>query len=176
MSATTRAAGSIAKRKTEETHRFVAVIYKVWLLRCVSVPEEICSRFAPARSVPVVATIAGRTMRTTLVPAGGKSYRLFLPGPIRKAAKADTGDPVGITLRVDRASREPVLPADLAAAFRRAPAAKKEYDHATVALRREVVGYTEKKKRPETRARHIARCMEVLAQRWEKRKARKREK
>ena len=166
----------LRRNSPSQCYEFIAVIYKIGILRCVSVPEEICSRFAPARSVAVVATIAGRTMRTTLVPAGGKSYRLFLPGPIRKAAKADTGDPVGITLRVDRASREPVLPADLAAAFRRAPAAKKEYDHATVALRREVVGYTEKKKRPETRARHIARCMEVLAQRWEKRKRRMRKK
>ena len=154
------------------THRFVAVIYKVWLLRCVSVPEEICRTLPAARSIPVTATIAGRTIRTTLMAAGAGSYRLFLDTAIRKAAGVDAGDPVGVTLRLDRASREPVLPADLAAALRRNPKAKKEFERATATLRREVVRYTEKKNNPETRRRHIARCMEALAQRWEKRERR----
>ena len=156
----------------DQTHRFVAVISKVWILRCVSVPEEICRTFPAMRSVPVVVTVAGRTIRTTLTAAGGGSYRLFLDGAIRKAAGVDAGDPVGITLRLDTASREPAVPRDLAEALRRNPAAKKEFDHATVALRREVVRYLEKKRRPETRAKHIARCMRVLAERWEKRKGR----
>jgi hypothetical protein len=155
-----------------ETHRFVAVIYKVWILRCVSVPEEICRALPAVRSVPVVVTVAGRTIRTTLTAAGGGGYRLFLDGAIRKAAGVDAGDPVGITLRLDTASREPVLPPDLAEALRRSPAAKKEFNHATVALRREVVRYVEKIKRPETRAKHIVRGMRVLAERWEKRKRR----
>jgi len=150
----------------------VAVIYKVWILRCVSVPEEICRTLPQMRSVPVVITVAGRTMRTTLMAAGGGSYRLFLDATIRKAAGADAGDPVGITLRVDRASREVTPPPDLAEALQRTPAATKEFEHATTALRREVVRYIEKKKRPEARARHIARCVKVLAERWEKRQRR----
>jgi Bacteriocin-protection, YdeI or OmpD-Associated/Domain of unknown function (DUF1905) len=156
------------------THRFVAVIYKVWILRCVSVPEEICRTLPQTRSVPVVATVAGRTMRTTVMAVRGGGYRLFLDAAIRKAAGVDAGDPVGVTLRVDRASREPIVPPDLARALRNAPAAKKEFEHATATLRREVVRYVEKKKGAETRARHIARCMEVLARRWEKRKRRMR--
>jgi hypothetical protein len=165
-------ASRTSKRQKDETHRFVAVIYKVWILRCVSVPEEICRALPAMRSVPVVVTVAGRTMRTTLMAAGGGSYRLFLDGPIRKAAGVDAGDPVGITLRLDTASREPALAPDLAEALRRSPAAKKEFEHATVAFRREVVRYIEKIKGAETRARHIVRGMRVLAERWEKRKRR----
>jgi len=159
-----------------ETHRFVAVIYKVGILRCVSVPEEVCTRLARGRSrcLPVVATVAGQSKRTTLVPAAGGSYRMFLDGAMRKAAGADAGDPVGVSLRLDRASREMPVPKDFRTALAREPNARRYFASGTAALRREVLRYIEQAKAAATRARRIANCVQVLAARARKKSRRAR--
>lgn len=159
-------------RSRGETHRFVAVIDKVGILRCVSVPEEVGARLARGRerTVPVVVTVGGQTTRTSLLPAAGGSYRLFLDRAMRKAAGADAGDPVGVTLRIDRASREMPVPEDFAAALARAPDAKGYFASGTMALRREVLRYIEQAKAATTRARRIRNCVGVLAERAKKRK------
>jgi len=173
MTATTRGAG---KAGSAEAHQFVAVIYKMWIMRCVSVPEQICSKLGRAARLPVVVTIAGRSLRTTLVAASGGGYRLFLNGAIRKAAGVGVGDPVAVSLRVDTASREPVVPPDLARALRAAPEAKKYFDGATTGTRREVVRYVEQPKSEAARGRRIARCISVMVTRWEKKQERLRAK
>jgi len=159
-----------------ETHRFVGVIYRVGILRCVSVPDEIRARLAPgrARTVPVVATVAGQTLRTTLMPAAGGNFRLFLNGAMRKASGADAGDPVGVSLRLDRASREMPVPTDFAAALSRAPEARSYFLGRTTALRREVLRYIEQAKAPATRARRIGNCVRVLTARAKKQSGRAR--
>jgi len=146
-------------------HEFVAVIYKIGILRCVSVPEDVAAHFAPGRAVPVVITVAGRTARTTLLPAGGGGFRLYLDGAMRKAAGADSGDPVGIALRPDRASREMPAPRDLARALARVPAAQREYHAATAAMRREILRYIEKAKARATCERRVVHCVRLLAER-----------
>lgn len=159
----------------ERTHRFVGVIYKVGILRCVSVPEEICARLRRGhpRTVPVVATVAGQSLRTTLLPAAGGNYRLFLNRAMRKAAGVDAGDPIGVSLRLDRASREMPVPDDFAAALSRAPDARRYFVEGTTALRREVLRYIEQAKAPATRVRRIGNCIRVLAQRGQKKKRRR---
>ena len=159
-----------------QLHRFVAVIYRVGILRCVRVPEEICARLRQgnARTVPVVATVAWQTLRTTLLPAAGGSYRLFLNRAMRKAAGADAGAPIGVSLRLDRASREMPVPEDFAAALSRASDARAYFAGGTTALRREVLRYIEQAKAPATRARRIANCVRVLTQRARKKKHRRR--
>jgi bacteriocin resistance YdeI/OmpD-like protein/uncharacterized protein DUF1905 len=151
-------------------HEFVAIIYKVGILRCVSVPEAVCAQLTSGRAVPVVITVAGRTARTTLLPAARGGFRLYLDGAMRKAAGADAGDPVGIALRLDRASREMPVPSDLAGALARVPAAQREYRAATTALRREILRYIEKAKAPSTRARRLAHCVHMLTGRARKKR------
>jgi hypothetical protein len=155
-------------------HEFIAVIYKIGILRCVSVPEKVCAQFASARAVPVVVTVAGRTRRTTLLPAGGGNYRLFLDGAMRKATGADAGDSVRITLRWDRGSRELPVPRDLARALARVPTAQREFRTITTALRREIIRYIEKAKAPATRTRRIEHAVQVLAERAKKKSRRER--
>jgi len=159
----------------KEAHRFVAVIYRVGILRCVSVPEQVCARLGRgrARTLPVVATVAGQTTRTSLLPAAGGNYRLFLNRAMRKASAADTGDPIGVTLRLDRASREMPVPEDFAAALACAPEARTYFLEKSTALRREVLRYIQQAKVAETRARRIRNCIRVLAQRALKLKRRR---
>jgi len=162
------------KHPPSRRHEFIAVIYKIGILRCVSVPEEVCARFARGRAAPVVITVAGRTRRTTLLPAGGGGYRVFLDGAMREAAGADAGDPVSITLRADRTSREMRAPRDLTRALARVPVAQREYRAATTAMRRAILRYIEKAKAPATRARCIAHCVRVLVARARKKRRRAR--
>ncbi len=154
------------------THRFVAVIYRVGILRCVTVPEEIGAQLKHdgARTLPVLTTVAGQTLRTTLLPAAGGSYRLFLNRAMREAAGADAGDPIGISLRLDRASREMPVPDDFAVALRLAPQARSYFAGGTTGLRREVLRYIERARAPATRARRIKNCVCVLNQRARKKK------
>jgi hypothetical protein len=153
-------------------HRFVAAIYKIGILRCVSVPPEIVAQFPGGRAVPVAATVAGRTKRTTLIPASDGTFRLYLDTAMRKAAGVDAGEPVAVALCLDHASRELPVPGDFNRALARVAPAKREFAAATPAMRREVLRYIEHAKAPETRARHIAQCVRVLAGRWKKRKTR----
>ena len=148
------------------------MIYNIGIVRYVSVPEEACARFAPARTVPVVATVGGRTVRTTLVPAGRGNYRLALNSTQRKAAGVGAGDPVSVTFRLDTASHAVPTPRDFIAALRGAPAARKYFRAATRAQRLEVARYIEQAKAPQTRARRIANCVRVLGERWKKKSAR----
>ena len=94
-----------------KTHRFLATIYKIWMMRHVDVPEEVSALLTKAhvgagtgqrstaskpRYIPVVAIVNGRSVRTTLVPAGAGRYRLQLNTALRKAADADAGDVVSV--------------------------------------------------------------------------------
>jgi len=164
----TARARSLGEESPARTHHFVAVIYKMWIMRCVSVPEEICRKLGLAARLPVVATIAGRPIRTTLVAASGGGYRLFLNGAMRKAAGVGVGDPVAVSLRVDTASREPIVPPDLARALRGAPRAKRYFENATPAKRREVVRYLDQPRSPEARARRLVKFIAAMNQQWEK--------
>ena len=154
-------------------HRFVAVIYRIGILRCVSVPPDVVVQLPRRRTLPVAATVGGKTKRTTLISAGQGSYRLFLDTAMRRAAGADTGDPVGVAFRLDRASPDMPAPPDFARALARVAEARREFAASTPAMRREVLRYIEHAKAPETRARHIAHCVRVLAQRAKQRNARR---
>ena len=164
-------AGTQANRR-DAVHRFVAVIYKIGILRCVSVPPDVAAAFPQGPAVPVVATVAGKTKRTTLVPAGRGGFRLYIDTAMRKAAGADAGEPVAVALRPDRSSHDLAVPADFTRALAHLPEARREFAASTPAMRREVVRYIEHSKAPETRARHIANCVRVLTQRWKKRQKR----
>ena len=104
--------------------RFLPTIYKIWMLRYVTLPEDIGRAFAKGsgqeKYIPVVAIKHSRRARTTLVPPGGSRYRLQFNATLRKAARADVGDVVSVELRLDRATRGVPLPPELRAAPERA--------------------------------------------------------
>lgn len=154
--------GRSKQTQDEPLHRFVAVIYKIGILRCVSVPPEVIALFPPTRPLAVAATVAGKTKRTTLIPAGHGSYRLYLDTAMRKAAGVDAGEPVAVALRLDRSPRNLPVPPDFTRALARQAIAKREFDASTPTMRREVLRYIEHAKAPETRVRHIANCIRGL--------------
>jgi len=163
----------------KQARRFLATIYKIWMLRYVDVPEDIgralaieyAGRAGEARKktklkyIPVVAIVNGRSTRTTLVPAGGGRYRLQFNATLRKAARADVGEVAGIELRIDRESRELPIPPDLRAALKTHPVQRKVFEKLGVGTRRQFLLYLSKAKSPEVRRKRIARLMDVLLER-----------
>jgi hypothetical protein len=165
----------------ERSAPFLATIYKIWMLRYVDVPEDvglaIAKKYAAAtkpanrsgkkalpKHIPVVATSNNRSTRTTLVPAGAGRYRLQVNATLRKAARADVGEVIGISLKIDLASRDLPVPPELEAALKSRPRLKKEFDRLTVAGRMQFLRWFSAKS-PEVRKKRLPRALEVLTER-----------
>jgi hypothetical protein len=180
-------------RVKSQSQKFLATIYRIWMMRHVDVPGEISRMLAQdlaasgkltkaaklaeraeatkqsksklPKYIPVVAIVNGRTSRTTLVPAGDGRYRMQINTALRKAAHADVGDAVSVELRLDLASRELPVPADLRAALKEHPKARKAFDQLAPGHRRQFIQWFDSAKAPETRIRRIGRAIDVLLER-----------
>jgi hypothetical protein len=143
---------------------FAASIYKVGVIRYVDVPREISKRFGSAAHVPVIGTVEGVPVRTTLVSRGKGSYRMAIHGDIRKKLRVDSGAVVEIAIQLDEESREPELPPALVLALRNAPKAQRRFRAVTTALRRQIVRYLIAVKSQEALERRVTR----FVARWER--------
>ena len=120
--------------------------------------KEVFGRGRP----PVRATVNGYEYRTTLAPYGSEYY-LGVNAAVRQGAQIQAGDRVTVTLAADDAPRIVKPPADLARALKANPAAKARWEELSFTHRREYAEAIEKAKKPETRARRIAKAVEQLA-------------
>jgi hypothetical protein len=162
----------------------MATIYKIWMMRHVDVPADVAhalvkeisrgarakTRRNPARSatlkyIPVVAMVNGKSVRATLVPAGGGRYRMQINTALRKAARADVGDMVGVELRIDRASRSLPVPPDLRAGLKPHPKAWKAFEALTPRQHRQFIGWFDSAKSAQARRRRLDRAIDVLLER-----------
>jgi hypothetical protein len=161
------------------SHKFLATIYRIWMMRHVDVPEDVSSKLAKqagkarlnaargkkVKYIPVVATVDGVSARTTLVPAGAGRYRLQINTAQRKAAHADTGDVIHVELTVDTASRTLPVPADLQAALKKHPKAAKAFDGFAPGMRRQFIMWFDSAKSPAARLKRLERAMDILLER-----------
>lgn len=157
--------------------KFLATIYKIWMMRHVDVPDKIARRLqkqmasgkrgtqAKPKYIPVVAIVGGKSTRTTLVPAGGGHYRMQINTAQRKAAGVDAGEVVSVELRIDLASRAVAVPADLQAALAKHPKARKAFEAMPPGHRRQFLMWCASGKRPETRRKHLDRAVDHLLER-----------
>jgi hypothetical protein len=106
------------KTNSHPARRFLAKIYRIWMMRHIDVPDKIARSLAKeweavqskqsgrakakqlrrTKYIPVHATLNGNTARMTLLPAGSGRYRIQLNTALRRAARADAGDTVKIEL------------------------------------------------------------------------------
>jgi hypothetical protein len=165
----------------------MATIYKIWMMRHVNVPDDVARALAkqigsrgrsserrktakPKRPtkpkyMPVVATVNGKSARTTLVPAGAGRYRMQINAAQRKAAHADAGDVVTVELRIDRASRSLPVPTDLSARLKRHPKAWKAFGGLAPGGRRQFIQWFDSAKSLAARQRRLDRAVDVLLER-----------
>jgi hypothetical protein len=166
---------------TLKTHPFLAMVYKIWMMRHIDVPEDVSSALieemqkaqksrarsetAKAKYIPVAAIVNRCSARTTLVPAGGGRFRMQINTALRKAARVDAGDLVSVELRLDRASRSLPVPPDLRAGLKSVPKAKKAFDALAPGHRRHFIQWFDSAKSPEARQRRLERAFDVLLER-----------
>lgn len=162
----------------QNTYRFQATIYRIWIMRHVDVPNDVAhalqkqlaaqrqgsnGKGPDAKYIPVVARVSGKHVRTTLVPAGGGRLRMQINTALRKAA--DAGDLVGVELCLDLESRELSLPTDFAAGLKRHPKAWKAFEALAPGHRRELIAWFDSAKSPATRSRRLDRTVDMLLER-----------
>ena len=120
-------------------------------------PKEV---FGRART-PVRVTINGATYRTTTAPYGG-DFLIPVRKEVRDAAGIAAGDRIHVVMELDDQPRTVEVPDDLAEALAADPEAKARFDALSFTHRNEYVNAVLEAKRPETRARRIARTVEQL--------------
>lgn len=144
----------------EAAHIFSARIYKQWIMRCVHVPRNISKSLRSVAAVnhqhiPVLGTVEGLPLKSTLSPRGGGAYRLHIHSNIWRKLRIDAGAIVEVMLQVDFEPRDPALPPDFAAGLAGEPRALATFNSLTPALRRQIIRYVDQAKHASTREKRI---------------------
>jgi hypothetical protein len=127
----------------------------------IEVPEEAVTALGSTKRPRVHATIAGHTYRTSVAPMGGR-FMLPISADIRAQAGVAAGDEVDVRLVLDTEPREVAVPEDFAAALAAEPAAQRFFAQLSYSHQSRHVLAIEGAKAAETRARRIAKSMEML--------------
>lgn len=129
-------------------------------LTFLRLPFDARAELGKARA-PVKVTVAGYTYRSTVATYGGE-YFLPLRKSHREAAGVRAGQRVDVTVVADKEPRVVAVPPDLARALKKNRGARERWDALSYTHRREHVEAIEEAKKPETRARRVARAVEML--------------
>jgi hypothetical protein len=124
-----------------------------------SVPEV----FGTRARVPVRGTINGFPFRSSIAPMGGR-FIMGVNRGLREGAGVRAGDLVDVVLERDNEPRVIEPTQDLAEALLASPAAQIAWERLSYSHKKEFVLAIEDAKKPETRARRVAKAIgELLA-------------
>jgi len=126
----------------------------------ITIPFDVEKEFG-AKRVPVVATVNGVEYRGSIVRMSGK-YMLGIPKAFRDAAGIAAGDNIVVTVAVDKSERTVEVPSNLAKAISDA-GLQDAWDRLSYTHRKEHARAVTEAKQPETRARRIAKAIEMIA-------------
>ncbi|TQL47322.1 bacteriocin resistance YdeI/OmpD-like protein [Homoserinimonas aerilata] len=126
----------------------------------VAFPHDVRELFGTGGRVPVVATFDGVPYRGSLVTYGGPHLILVLAS-IRESIGKEPGDTVHVTIALDEEPRLIELDEDVAAAFT-AAGVTDAFRAMSYSHQREYQQWIVGAKREETRARRIAKSIELI--------------
>lgn len=118
----------------------------------IRVPDEVVEALGAGKRPPVRVTINGFTYRSTVAVMGG-TFLVGLSAENRAGAGVAGGDDVEVDIELDSAPRELTVPADLAEALDREPAARRFFDGLSYSKRQWHVLSVEGAKTDKTRQR-----------------------
>lgn len=130
----------------------------------VEVPADVVTALGQGKRPPVTVTINGHTYRSTIAVMGGRSM-LGVSAENREQAGVSAGDVVTVDVELDTAPREVEVPADLAAALAADPAAREHFESISRSKKRQLVDPIGQARTAETRARRVAKAVDVLSSR-----------
>ena len=126
----------------------------------VELPFDAKERFGKARA-PVRGTVDGTEFRTTVAVYGGR-HLIGFNRELRERAGIAIGDEVDITIDRDDEPRTVEPPPALAAALTDDGNAREAFDRLSYTHQREYAEWIAEAKREDTRARRVARTLELL--------------
>ncbi len=129
----------------------------------VEVPFDVEAAFGSKRP-KIRAMIEGVPYRGLLARMGGEHHMLIILKGIREQIGKTFGDEVKVTVELDTEPRLIEIPPDLAKALKKERAVQARFNSLSYTHRREYVTHITEAKREETRAKRIARTIEVLKQ------------
>jgi len=145
------------------------VTYRGGLVRieqytCLVVPGDVAAAFGPGYRIPVVGTINGFPVRTSVFATRDGDRMMIVNKDMQRGCKVGLGDEVTVELAIDDSRRTLPTPPDLARALARNKAAKSAFEKMAYSHQKRYVDWIDDAKRPETRARRIEQTVEkVLA-------------
>jgi Bacteriocin-protection, YdeI or OmpD-Associated/Domain of unknown function (DUF1905) len=128
----------------------------------IHVPLEVMAALDGRKRVPVVVTINGHSYRSTVVPYTGEPAMLPLAAVHREAAGVRAGEEIEVTLEVDNEPRVAEIPPELAEALAADPAAAAFFATLSYSNKRVFTLNVEGTSNPETKARRVAKAIELL--------------
>ena len=146
-------------------YRFEAVLERpdrrgAWTF--VRFPFNVVEEFGVKGQVSVKGTINGVPYENLLLPQGGGVHILVVKKEIRDKAGVTAGDQAEVTLERETGTRQAEVPGELAEALQSSPGAQQVFDKLGYSHRKAYCDHVVEAKRPETRARRAAKCVELL--------------
>jgi Bacteriocin-protection, YdeI or OmpD-Associated/Domain of unknown function (DUF1905) len=113
-------------------------------------------------AIPVQLKIGGKDFIQNLVKYSGK-WRLYLNGPMRKAAAKDVGDPIDILIDFDPKPRTTPVHPKLKKAFKENLTAKRAFEKLSPSRQKEILRYINFLKSEESVDKNVQRAIAHLA-------------
>ena len=127
----------------------------------IRVPDDVMTALNAGKKPKVSLTINGHTYRSSVATVDGQPM-VGVSEVVRAAAGVKGGDTVDVDIELDTAPRTVEVPADLAAALDKVPAARKTFDGLSYSLQRFWVEPVVGAKTDETRQRRIEKAVAAL--------------
>ncbi len=127
----------------------------------LEVPFDAAKVFGSRARIPVCGLLNGAPYRSSISPMGGK-HLLMVNKKMQAAAGVRPGEVVKVVMGVDFEPREVEMPADLVRALAKNQTARDIWAGLAYSHRREYAEWIVEARKPETRARRIAKAVELL--------------
>jgi hypothetical protein len=129
----------------------------------VYLPFDVFEVFGTRARLAVKGAINGFPFRSSIFPMGGGKFYMVVNSEMRQGAKVKAGDTVEFAMEKDDEPRSIATPPDLLKALNARKSVKALWDKMSYTHRKEHIGAIEEAKKPETRARRIAKAVEMIA-------------
>jgi len=127
----------------------------------ITPPVDVPEIFGTRARVPVRGTINGFPFRSSLMPMGG-CHMMPVNRTLREGAGVKPGDTVEVVMERDEEERTVEAPPILKKALARSKAARANWEKLAFTHKKEMVVWIEGAKQEETRARRLAKVVQVL--------------
>ena len=137
------------------------------VVAAITPPVDVPEMFGTRARVPIRGTINGSPFRSSLMPCGGR-HMMPVNKILREGAGVRPGDTVEVVMERDEAERTVDAPSQLKKELAKSQKARDKWETLSFTHKKEMAISTRDAKQEETRARRLAKIMQVLttSEKW----------